>query len=101
MDLMLADGTPIERSHPLQGRPEPYGSGNGGGAGFEASRRRPERRAFEGPLFDHLPAGEERRQGFKQFAPPPKYANPRRTVGLVAREGVEVDIEPAHVERAM
>ena len=70
--------------------------------GVPASKRaggggRPE--AVELDVEDHAAAAEERRHGVEQLGPAPQHADAGRAHHLVGREGDEVDVELAHVDR--
>ena len=70
-------------------------------AGLELRRRRRPFAALEGHHGDHVAAAEEGRHALLVLEPRPEHADPRRTVQLVAGEGVEIRPQRLHVDAAM
>ena len=90
----------IEFLQELHGAPQRDGPHEVGRAGLELERHGGEGRPREGHAIDHVSAAQKGRHRLEQLPAAVQHADSRRTVELVAREGVEVaphlpDIRPA------
>jgi hypothetical protein len=97
----LADGGPVQCHHPVQRGAEADGLGDGRRAGFEAARRRGPGAGLGRHRGDHAAAAEEGRHPRQRLRPAPEHADAGGAEGLVAGEGVEIDVQRAHILRAV
>jgi hypothetical protein len=99
--FMAANGIPIDSAHPIECDTEAGCCGNRRRPGLKAARRRAQGRFRQRDVLNHLSTGHGRRHRLQQFTTTPKHADIGRPIGLVSREGAEIDSERQHIRWAV
>jgi len=95
------DGLKADAIDEIEGRTQPHGPSNIGGAGFQPGGQRSVGRFGESHRLDHVTATSVRGQIFQQGSFAVDDTDTGGAIDLVARKDVEVAVQSLHIDRNM